>query len=62
MQNSDNSIEGAADYLAIPEPWVRACIRYYAAYPDEVREFGERQHATAAREQELWSAERAALA
>jgi uncharacterized protein (DUF433 family) len=62
LQNSGNSVERAAEYLAIPHPWVRACVRYYAAYPDEVHEFAERQHATAAREEELWRAEQAALA
>jgi uncharacterized protein (DUF433 family) len=62
MQNSDHSVERAAEYLEIPEPWVRACFRYYAAYPDEVRAFADRQRATAAREEELWRAEQAALA
>lgn len=62
LQASDSSIEQTAKYLTIPEPWVRACVRYYAAYPEEVRELAERQRTAAVREEELWRAEQAALA
>lgn len=62
VRNSDNSIQEAADYLSIPEPWVRACVRYYADYRDEVDEWIERMHAIADREEEAWRREQSALA
>ena len=62
LGNSGNSTEETADYLSIPETWIRACARYYAAYPDEVDALIERQHAAAAREEELWRGEQAVLA
>lgn len=62
LKNSENSVERTADYLSLPETWVRACIRYYTAYPDEVDAFADRERATAAREEELWRGEQALLA
>jgi len=62
LRNSGSSIEETADYLSIPETWVRACARYYAAYPDEVNALTERERAAAAREEELWRGEQAVLA
>jgi uncharacterized protein (DUF433 family) len=62
LRNSANSVEQTADYLSVPEASVRACIRYYAAYPDEVDVLAERERATAAREEELWRGEQAVLA
>ena len=62
VRNSDNSTEQAADYLSIPEPWVRACVRYYADYREELDEWIERMHAIAEREEDAWRREQAALA
>lgn len=62
VRQSDKSTEDAAAYLAIPEPWVRACVRYYADYPDEVDEWTERMHSIAEREEDAWRREQAVLA
>jgi uncharacterized protein (DUF433 family) len=62
LRSSRNSTEETAGYLSIPESWVRACVRYYAAYPDEVDALIERRHAAAAREEELWGGEQSVLA
>lgn len=62
LRNSENSVEQTARYLSAPEAWVRACIRYYAAYPEEVDALARREHAAAAREEELWRGEQAVLA
>jgi uncharacterized protein (DUF433 family) len=62
LRNSGNSVEETAAYFSIPEAWVRACVRYYAAYPDEVDALAQREHAAAAREEELWRGEQAVLA
>ena len=62
LRNSENSLAQTADYLSIPETWVRACARYYAAYPEEVDALAERERATAVREEELWRGEQAVLA
>jgi uncharacterized protein (DUF433 family) len=59
LRNSDNSVEATAAYLSIPEPWVRACVRYYAAHPEEVDAFAAQTRAAAAREEELWRREQA---
>ena len=62
LRNSGNSASETADYLGIPEPWVRAAARYYGAYGDEVDGFAERARAIAEREEELWRGEQAVLA
>ena len=62
LRHSENSVEQTANYFSIPEAWVRACIRYYAAYPEEVDALSERERAVAAREEELWQGEQAVLA
>jgi uncharacterized protein (DUF433 family) len=62
VRQSDKSTDEAAAYLAIPEAWVRACVRYYADYPDEVDEWTERMYAIAEREEDAWRREQAVLA
>lgn len=62
LRNSDNSVSETADYLSIPETWVRACVRYYAEYTDEVDSFAELQRELAAREEELFRREQSVLA
>jgi uncharacterized protein (DUF433 family) len=62
VKHSGNSTHEAAEYLSIPEPWVRACVRYYADFREEVEEWGERIRAVAEREEDAWRRSRAALA
>jgi uncharacterized protein (DUF433 family) len=62
VKHSGNSTHEAAEYLSIPEPWVRACVRYYADFREEVEEWGERIRAVADREEDAWRRSRAALA
>jgi len=62
VRNSENSISEAAEYLGISEAQVRACVRYYAFYKDEIDELRERLHAIAEREEDAWRREQAALA
>jgi uncharacterized protein (DUF433 family) len=62
VRNSDNSVTAAAEYLEIPETHVRACLRYYAFYRDEIDAWIERMHAIADREYEAWSREEEVLA
>ena len=59
LRASSNSVAEAAAYFEIPEPWVQAAVRYYAAYPDEVERFAERVKAVAEREHELWQRQQA---
>ena len=62
LRESDNSVERAAEYLGIPEQHVRAAVRYYADFPDEVDEWRERMREIAEREEEAWRREQAILA
>jgi len=62
LRESDNSISATAEYLDISEPHVRAAVRYYAEFRDEVDEWRERMRALAAREEEAWRREQAILA
>ena len=62
LRASDNSTEDAAEYLALPEAYVRAAVRYYADYKDEVDEWRERMRTIAEREREAWQREQAVLA
>ena len=62
LRESKNSVEAAAEYLAVPETYVRAAVRYYADYPDEVDAWRERRRAIADREEEAWRREQAILA
>ena len=62
VRASDNSIAAAAAYLDVPEVGVQAAVRYYAAYGQEVDDFGARARSTAERERELWERQQAVLA
>jgi uncharacterized protein (DUF433 family) len=62
LKASDNSTHETAEYLAIPEPWVHACVRYYADFPEEVDKWLERLRATAEHEEDMWRRSQAALA
>jgi len=62
LRASDNSIEDAAEYHALPEAYVRAAVSYYADYRDEIDEWRERMRTIAEREREAWQREQAVLA
>src|SRR5919198_2333903 len=62
LRESDNSVEAAAEYLEIPEASVRAAVRYYAEFQDEVDAWRELVQAIADREEEAWRREKAILA
>ena len=59
LRESDNSVEAAAEYLGIPEQHVRAAVRYYADFREEIDEWRERARAIAEREEEAWRREQA---
>lgn len=61
LRESDNSVGATADYLGISEQHVRAAVRYYADFRDEVDEWRERARAIAEREEEAWRREQAIL-
>ena len=58
----ENSTDASAEYLGVPEPYVRAAVRYYADYREEVDAWRERLDAIAEREREAWEREQAVLA
>ena len=62
LRESDNSVEATGEYLDIPQQLVRAAVRYYAEFPDEVDEWREKMRAIAEREEEAWRREQAVLA
>ena len=49
VRNADNLVDAAARYLGLPMTKVRAAVRYYAAYRDEVDAFAARAIAIAER-------------
>ena len=61
LRASSNSVAQTAAYFEVPEAWVQAAVRYYAAHSDEVDRFAEQVKAVAAREQELWLRQQAVL-
>ena len=62
LRESDNSVEAAAEHLGIPEQQVRAAVRYYADFREEIDEWRARARAIAEREEEAWRREQAILA
>ena len=62
VRNSGNAVEEAAEYLGLPVGKVRAAVRYYAAYRDEVAEMAARETAAAERAEAAWTAEQELLA
>jgi uncharacterized protein (DUF433 family) len=62
VKHSGRSTADAAGYLSIPEPWVTACVRYYADHAEEIDEWTERMHALAEREEDAWRRAQAVLA
>jgi len=61
LQAEENSITATAEYLEVSEQQVRAAVRYYADYREEIDEWRERMHAIAEREEEAWRREQAIL-
>jgi uncharacterized protein (DUF433 family) len=62
LRESANSVDATAEYVDIPEQYVRAAVRYYAEFRGEVDEWRERMRAIAEREEEAWRREQAVLA
>ena len=61
VRASGKSVEQAAAYLDLPVARVRAAVRYYAAFPDEIDEWSASVQALAEKEQEAARRERAVL-
>ena len=55
------SVEATAAYLEVSEPKVRACVRYYAEFADEIDQWIERARDIASREEERWRREQRLL-
>ena len=51
---NDKSIEDTAKYLELPVAHIEACLRYYAAYEEEIDEWIARSEAASEREERLW--------
>src|SRR5438093_12779648 len=62
VRDHGNSVDAAAEYLSLPVAKVRAAVRYYAAYRDEVDNNAERETAAAERAEAAWRAEQELLA
>ena len=62
VRDHGNSVDAAAEYLSLPVARVRAAVRYYAAYRDEVDNTAERETAAAERAEAAWRAEQELLA
>ena len=62
FQHSDNSVSETAEYFSQPEHFVRAALRYYADYREEVDEWRARMQELADREYEAWLREQNVLA
>ena len=61
MRDNRGSIEAAARYLEVPVARIRAAVRYYAAFREEIDRILHRQAAIAQREQAAAEGERLAL-
>ncbi|MGH3066387.1 MAG: DUF433 domain-containing protein [Gaiellaceae bacterium] len=62
IRQNERSVEAAAAYLEIPVEHVRACLRYYADFQDEVDEWVARARAIETREDENWRRQQELLA
>ncbi len=54
VKHAGNSLEDAAAYLELPIERVRACVRYYAQYQDEVDDWSARAASMSEREEAIW--------
>lgn len=62
IRQNDRSVDAAAAYLEIPVEHVRACLRYYADFQEEIDEWVARARAIEAREDENWRRQQELLA
>lgn len=62
VKQNAGSIDAAAAYLELPVAGVRAAVRYYAAFRDEIEELLDRRAAIAERERTTAERERTILA
>jgi uncharacterized protein (DUF433 family) len=58
----DNSVSATAEYFSQPEHHVRAALRYYADYRDEIDEWRAQAREFADREYQAWLREQDVLA
>jgi uncharacterized protein (DUF433 family) len=61
FKNSEKDVDATAKYFDIPVAHVRAAIRYYAQYKDEIDEYIERMHAAAEFAEAAWRREQEVL-
>ena len=59
---AEGGVDEAADYLAVPAAKVRAAMRYYAAFEDEIDEWARRAGERAEAEEQVWRREQEVLA
>ena len=57
VRTHQGSVTDAAEYLAQPEPRIRAAVRYYAEFTDEVDAWARRMRELSEREEEAFRAE-----
>ena len=62
LRNHENSLEQTAGYLGVTVSRVRAAVRYYVAYQDEIDAVAEREMEAALRAEAAWRAEQELLA
>jgi uncharacterized protein (DUF433 family) len=61
VKQNNGSVEAAARYLEVGVAPIRAAVRYYATFPDEIDDTLDRQESSAEREQAAAERERTAL-
>jgi uncharacterized protein (DUF433 family) len=62
LRENENSIDDTAAYLGVPGEHVRACLRYYADFQDEIDEWTRRARASEEREEANWRRQQELLA
>jgi len=62
LRENDSSVEATAAYLQIPVEHVRACLRYYVDFQDEIDEWTRRARALEEREDANWRRQQELLA
>jgi uncharacterized protein (DUF433 family) len=62
VRQNENSVDVTADYLGIPLEHVRACLRYYADFQDEIDTWTARARAIEEREEANWRRQQELLA
>ncbi|MGH8910266.1 MAG: hypothetical protein ACRD0K_28180 [Egibacteraceae bacterium] len=61
VRAAGNSVEDAAAYLELPVEKVRACVRYFADYPEEIDSWAARAASISEREEAIWRRQRELL-